>query len=179
MRNNQLRNTILMHKHAITCPIYLVTPRTIFILNQLIYMVHRLKIVSQNGHLPLLNLYLHGHFYILVSQCIDEGIDTEGDVYIEDNKESSWSWQWKSVCWREICVYHLLHCYLLSINNYLSLSISHVSSIYLSSINHYLYIYHLYTIIIYKSSIYCLLLIYHLSIIYHLVVEWERHSRKI
>ena len=109
---------MLMHKNAITCPIYLVSPRTIFIiLDQVIYMVDGLKIVSQNGHLPLLKLYLHRHFYIPVSQCIDEGIDTKVYVYLEDNKESAWFWQWECVCWREIRVYNLLYCYyLLSIN---------------------------------------------------------------
>ena len=59
-------------------------------INLVICIVDGLKNGSQNRHLPLLKHCLHRHLHILVSQGIDEGIDTESDNYIEDSKELGW-----------------------------------------------------------------------------------------
>lgn len=65
-----------------------VHPRAIFIiLNLAVYVIHGLKNGSKNRHLPLLRPYFHRQLHILVSQCVNERINAEGDNFIEESKE--------------------------------------------------------------------------------------------
>lgn len=94
VRDSQLRNSmpLVMDTHAITYPI------KSLLFGQSQNCLHHFKSgeiyiqcmdFKKNRHLPLLKLNLHRHLYILFSQCIDEGIDTEGEDYIEENKDSA------------------------------------------------------------------------------------------